>query len=208
MTKVDIKEHWESVYRTTNSDAVSWFSPHLDTSLQLLELAGLSPSSRVIDIGAGASTLIDDLLDRGLTNITAVDIASTSLDMARRRLGHRAERARWISADVTELTLPAGSIDIWHDRATLHFLIDAKAVQRYVHLATESIAPGGHAVIGCFAADGPERCSGLPVTRRDPEDIAALFGTSFTLVQSRREIHRTPSGSAQSFAFALLRKIA
>ncbi|WP_116809180.1 class I SAM-dependent methyltransferase [Steroidobacter cummioxidans] len=201
------QDHWESVYRTKRSNAVSWFSPHLGTSMQLLELAGLSPQSRVIDIGAGASTLVDDLLDRGLTHITAVDIAENSLEIARARLGPRAESVQWIVADVTKLTLPAASIDLWHDRATLHFLIDAEAVRHYVRLATESIAAGGHAVIGGFAADGPERCSNLPVARRDPEDIAALFGNSFTLVQSRREIHRTPSGSSQPFAFALLRKV-
>lgn len=202
----DSKDHWESVYRTKHSNAVSWFSPHLGTSMQLLELAGLSPQSRVIDIGAGASTLVDDLLDRGLTHITAVDIAQNSLDIARARLGPRAASVQWIVADVTKLTLPAASIDLWHDRATLHFLVDPEAAQSYVRLATESIAPGGHAVIGCFAADGPERCSNLPIARRDPAELAALFGSSFTLVQSRREIHCTPSGSSQPFAFALLRR--
>lgn len=207
MTDAAGKDHWESVYRTTNSDSVSWFSPHLGASLELLELAGLSSESRVIDIGAGASTLVDDLLDRGLTDITAVDIAESSLAAARARLGPRAASVRWLVGDVTKLTLPSESIDIWHDRAALHFLIDADAVRSYVRLAMTSIVSGGHAVIGCFAADGPERCSGLPVARRDPEDIATLFGSSFALVQSRREIHRTPSGSTQPFAFALLRKV-
>lgn len=207
MTASDTKDHWESVYRTKSADAVSWFSAHLGTSLELLKLAGLGRESRVIDIGAGASTLIDDLLDYGVKSLTAVDISEASLEVARSRLGARAGRVHWIASDVTQLVLPADSIDIWHDRAALHFLVDAEAVRRYVSLAEGAIALGGHAVIGCFAADGPERCSGLPVARRDPRDIAALFASRFKLIESRRETHLTPWGAPQRFAFALLRKV-
>lgn len=201
-----MQNHWESVYRTKPSDAVSWYAPHLSTSLELLRKAGLSARTRVVDIGAGAATLIDDLLDLGVEDIIAVDISAAALAVARERLGERGGRVRWIVEDVTRLTLPPRSIDIWHDRAALHFLVDPEAVRRYVSIATEALAPGGHAVIGGFAADGPEKCSGLPVSRRDPEQIAALFAPHFEMIEGRRETHTTPRGSPQRFAFALLRK--
>jgi threonine dehydrogenase-like Zn-dependent dehydrogenase len=207
MTTSKLKDHWESVYRTKQAGEVSWFAPHLRTSIELLQAAGLNAGTRVIDIGAGASTLIDDVLDLGIRRVIAVDLSEAALRIARDRLGRRGEIVRWVVEDVTRLTLPANSIDIWHDRAALHFLVDEAAVRRYVSLATEAIAPGGHAVIGGFAADGPEKCSGLPVVRREPEDVEALFRRSFELVQARHEIHQTPWGSPQRFSFALLRKV-
>ena len=198
--------HWDSVYTSKQPERVSWFQPHLSLSLQLLERAGLSHSTRIIDIGAGTSTLIDDLLARDVQAVTALDICAAALQVTRDRLGERAGRVRWIVSDVTELDLPPSSIDIWHDRATLHFLTDPRDVDAYVQVASRVIAPGGHAVIGGFASDGPEQCSLLPVVRRDPEQIAALFAKEFALVEARRETHTTPGGSLQRFAYALLRK--
>jgi SAM-dependent methyltransferase len=200
------RPHWEKVYTTRAAEHVSWYRPHLEISFELLVKAGLNPHSRVIDVGGGASTLVDDLLDFGVRAVTVVDLSAQSLQIARRRLGEWARDVTWLAEDVTAMEIPAESFDLWHDRAALHFLVTPEAPQAYVRAAAHAIAPGGHAVIGGFAADGPERCSGLPVARRDPADIAALFGERFSLVETRREVHRTPAGASQSFAYALLRK--
>jgi SAM-dependent methyltransferase len=199
-------DHWQNVYQSRSPGALSWFRPHLDVSLELLNLAGLNEKSRVIDIGAGASTLVDDLLDRGVRDIAAFDLSQASLDIAKRRLGARAQKVRWIVGDAARHTFERDAFDIWHDRAALHFLVDPDDASAYAANAACAVASGGHAIIGCFAADGPERCSGLPVTRRDPEDIQALFQRNFTLITSRREQHITPSGVSQPFAYALLKK--
>lgn len=198
--------HWQAVYLTKDPGRVSWYRPHLQTSLELLKRGGLHPGSRVIDVGAGASTLVDDLLALGVVHITALDISEASLEVTRGRLGPLASKVHWIAGDIADATFEPGGFDLWHDRAALHFL-DAKAADAYVDRAARAMVPGGHAVIGCFAADGPERCSGLPVTRRDPHDIARLFGTRFALVESRFEQHSTPWGSAQAFAYALLKRV-
>jgi len=203
-TKAD---HWQSLYQSKSASAVSWFRPHLDVSLELLNLAGLNEKSRVIDIGAGASTLVDDLLDRGVRDIAAFDLSAASLDIAKRRLGARAQKVRWIVGDAVRYSFERESFDIWHDRAALHFLVDPNDASAYAASAAFAVAQGGHAIIGGFASDGPEKCSGLPVTRRDPEDIQKLFQRNFTLVTSRREQHITPSGVPQSFAYALLKKV-
>lgn len=200
------RQHWDGAYQAKAADQVSWYGAHLDVSFQLLVEAGLGPHSRIVDVGGGASTLVDDLLDFGVEAMTVVDLSPASLEIARHRLGARAERVAWLVGDVTRLDLPDEGFDLWHDRAALHFLTEPEAAHAYVRTATRAIAPGGHAVIGGFAADGPERCSGLPVMRRDPVDIASLFADSFSLVDSRREVHSTPAGVHQRFAYALLRK--
>jgi len=198
--------HWENVYSTRAPDAVSWYRPHLETSLELLELAGLAEGSRIIDVGGGASTLVDDLLDRGLRSITVLDISAAALDVSRRRLGPKAAEVRWLASDVTAAELPEGGFDLWHDRAVLHFLTDPHDAALYAAQAARAIRPGGHAVIAGFAPDGPEKCSGLPVVRRSAQEIAALLGPSFTLLDERAERHVTPAGGVQSFAYALLRR--
>jgi uncharacterized UPF0146 family protein len=203
----DRARHWESIYRSKQPNEVSWFKPHLQVSLELLAQAGLSARSRVIDVGAGASTLVDDLVALGVTDLTALDVSSAALAAVRERLGSKAQGVRWIVGDITTVELPASSIDLWHDRAALHFLIEPEAVRTYVGIALQTIVPGGHAVIGGFAADGPERCSGLPVVRRNPEQIAELFGSRAVMVDARHEVHLTPSGVMQRFAYALLRKL-
>ena len=198
--------HWQNVYRTKRPDSVSWYQPHLQLSLQLLTEAGLTASSRLIDVGGGASTLVDDLLERGLCNVSVLDVSDEALSLARRRLGERGKLVRWYVGDVLELALPPEGFDFWHDRAVLHFLSDPEDAARYVQNAARTLTAGGHAVIAGFAPEGPERCSGLQVARRSAEDIAALFAPAFTLVQQRTERHRTPSGLEQSFVYALLQR--
>jgi SAM-dependent methyltransferase len=200
----DRQTHWQKIYQTKAADAVSWYRRHLDVSLEMLELAGLSADSQVIDIGGGASTLVDDLLDRGLGHVHILDVSEEALAIARRRLGDRAREVHWYVTDILRAVLPAGGFDLWHDRAVFHFLTDPTEAARYAQIAAELVSVGGHAVIGGFAPDGPEECSGLPVARRSAEDIAAIFAPAFSLVQKRTEWHRTPAGAEQSFAYALL----
>lgn len=198
--------HWKDVYRSKASDRVSWYRPHLDLSLELLAKAGVGPQSRLIDVGAGAATLVDDLLARGLTDITVLDLSEEALTTARQRLGSRASTVRWLCADLLTADLPAAGFDFWHDRAVLHFLTTPEAAGRYAAQAANAIAPGGQAIIGGFAPDGPERCSGLEVARRSAADIAALLGDAFELVEQRHEHHTTPGGATQAFAWARLRR--
>ena len=202
----DRRSHWQRVYQTKDAETVSWYRPQLDTSLELLELAGLSPESRLIDVGAGASTLVDDLLVRGLRDITVLDISAEALAVSRQRLAERASGVTWLTADLLSAALPASGFDLWHDRAVSHFLTDASDVARYAQQAAAAVRTAGHAVIAGFAPDGPERCSGLPVARRSARDIAAMLGQAFELVDERRERHLTPGGVPQSFAYALLRR--
>ena len=202
----DRQAHWQQVYRTKATDAVSWYRPHLEVSLQLLEEAGLSAESRLIDVGGGASTLVDDLLARGLRDITVLDVSAQALALARQRLGDRQADVTWLTGDVLEAALPGQAYDIWHDRAVFHFLTDPVDAARYANQAAGAVRAGGHAVIGGFAPDGPERCSGLPVARRSAEGIAALLAPAFRLLAQRAETHVTPGGSAQKFVYALLRR--
>lgn len=199
--------HWESIYATRPAQGVSWYRPHLDVSLALLHRAGLSGASRLIDIGGGASTLVDDLLDVGLTEPTVLDLSPAALAISRERLGERVARVRWLAADLLQVDLPSGAYDLWHDRAVLHFLTTAEQTSRYAAQASHAIAVGGHAVIGGFAPDGPERCSGLTVARRSPDEIASVLGPTFQLVDTSHEHHLTPSGNEQAFAWALLRRV-
>ena len=202
----DRQTHWQKVYQTRPVDAVSWYRPHLDVSLELLDQAGLSVGSRLLDVGGGASTLVDDLLARGLRDITVLDVSDAGLEIARRRLGDRERQVHWIAADVLRAEFPTGAFDFWHDRAVLHFLTDPSDAARYAAQAALAVRTGGHAVIGGFAPDGPERCSGLPVARRSAGDIAAILAPAFHLVTARAEKHVTPGGTEQSFAYALLRR--
>lgn len=198
--------HWQNVYLTKPVDTVSWYRPHLDVSLELLELAGVTSDSRLIDVGGGASTLVDDLLDRGMRHLTILDVSPQALAIARRRIGPRESKVAWVASDVLAASLPPGGFDVWHDRAVFHFLTDPADAARYAEQAAAAVRRGGHAIIGGFAPDGPERCSGLPVARRSAEDIAALFAPSFRLVTKRAERHTTPAGNEQSFAYALLQR--
>lgn len=202
----DRRVHWQKIYRTKSADSLSWYRPHLELSLELLTRSGASADSRVIDVGGGASTLVDDLLERGFRELSVLDVSGEALAVAQRRLGDRAKAVQWYLGDVLELALPPGGFDFWHDRAVLHFLTDPADASRYALTAANAVTIGGYALIAGFAPDGPERCSGLPVVRRSMEDVAALFAPAFALIEMRAERHRTPGGLEQSFAYALLRR--
>lgn len=202
---MDRKTHWEDVYERKASTEVSWFQPRPQTSLELFDRAGISAAARVIDVGGGASRLVDHLIDRGFEHVTVLDISARALELTRRRLGERAGRVTWVEADITEAELP-GPYDLWHDRAVFHFLVDAADREAYATRLERALAPGGHVVVATFAEDGPERCSGLPVVRYAPEALRQALSGSLELVETRREMHRTPAGKQQSFVYCLFRR--
>lgn len=202
---MDDRKHWDAVYTTKSPENVSWFRPHLERSLAFLDAAKLPKTAAVIDVGGGASTLVDDLLDRGYSNVTVLDLSDAALEAARARLGKRGERVHWICADVTDARLPWGAYDFWHDRAVFHFLRDPVARSRYVEAVRKSLKPGGHIVVATFGPHGPEKCSGLEVLRFSPEALHAEFGPEFARLASATEIHTTPWGAEQEFVYCYCR---
>lgn len=205
-SSTELARFWDGVYAGKDSREVSWFAPHLDASLRLLDTAGLGPGSRLIDVGGGASTLVDDLLSRGMAALTVLDASTTALAVARQRLGPQAHKVEWIAADITTAELPRLAFDFWHDRAVLHFLTDPADARRYAVQAARAVVPGGTLVLSGFAPDGPERCSGQPVARRSAAEIEALFATDFRLLACHLETHLTPRGAAQAFLSVVLQK--
>ena len=204
-SSVESKEHWEQVYTTKAADSVSWFQERADSSLRLLQRTGASLSASIIDVGGGASTLIDDLLSNGYTNLTVLDISAQALSVAKNRLGSRASNIHWIEANITKTSLPAHSFDIWHDRAVFHFLTSAGDRAAYIQAVLKAVKPGGHVIIATFAEDGPTQCSGLPVMRYSAEDLRSEFGESFLLLHHEKELHHTPSGQIQQFVYCHFR---
>lgn len=202
------KEHWEHVYSTKAANSVSWFQEHADLSLQLIEATGVAPTAAIIDVGGGASTLVDDLLAKGFANITVLDLAGAGLKTAQERLGARADQVVWREADITKAELPAQAYDVWHDRAVFHFLTEPEDRRAYLRVLLHAVKPGGHVVIATFAEDGPLQCSGLPVRRYSAEELLAELGEAFTLVAQRKEAHRTPAGAIQRFTYCYCRKAA
>jgi SAM-dependent methyltransferase len=199
------KRHWEDVYGKKAPDQVSWYRPHLDRSLQFIEESRIPKGAAIIDVGGGTSTLVDDLLERGYSNLTVLDISKKAIVSAKDHLGPRAASVTWIEADITLVDLPEHRYDFWHDRAVFHFLLDAPARRRYVAAARNAVSPGGHIVVATFGPSGPERCSGLEVMRYRPEEIHAEFGHAFKKVGSSSEVHKTPWGNEQEFVYCYCR---
>ena len=204
---MDRKAHWNQIYATRPLEQVGWYQPHNLRTLALIDRLDIPPSSQVIDVGGGAATLVDDLLARGFTNVTVLDVSDAALRLAQTRLGTRADSVTWLTADITQVTLPREIYDLWLDRAVFHFLVDADDRQRYVEVVKHAQKPGGTAIIATFALDGPSSCSGLPVARYDAAELREAFGTAFTLVTEGREMHVTPSGAEQAFTYAVLRYV-
>ena len=198
------RAHWERVYLTKGENEVSWFQDNAAASLELIELAGATPGAAVIDIGGGASRLVDDLLARGFERVTVLDLSEAALSTARTRLGEAAAKVEWVAADVT-LWEPRHGYDVWHDRAAFHFLTEPADRAAYVDRLRRSLRPGGHAIIATFAPDGPERCSGLSVMRYDAESLRRILGGEFALIDHRRHEHVTPWGAMQRFQFSVFR---
>ncbi|WP_306476157.1 class I SAM-dependent methyltransferase [Methyloversatilis sp.] len=202
------KHHWEDVYARKAPDSVSWFQPHAQHSLDLIARTGLMRDAAIIDVGGGASTLVDDLLARGYHDLTVLDLSAAALDAAQARLGDEARRVSWVEADITEVDLPAQRYDLWHDRAVFHFLTDAAQRQAYVEQVLRAVKPGGHVIVATFAEDGPDRCSGLPVMRYGADALHAEFGAPFELLEHSRETHHTPGGAVQQFVYCYCRRSA
>jgi trans-aconitate methyltransferase len=201
------KAHWEHIYETKAENELSWFQERPVVSLDLIRATGVNPGAEIIDIGGGESRLVDALLNEGFGALTVLDVSEKALAAAKARLGPRSAKVAWIAADVTAWK-PSKSYDLWHDRAAFHFLTEADDRQAYAECVTKAVRPGGHVIIGTFAPDGPERCSGLPVMRHDAASIGAILGDKFALVESRRDDHVTPAGATQRFQFSLLRRAA
>jgi SAM-dependent methyltransferase len=202
---MDDKQHWEGVYGQKAPDEVSWYRPHLERSLRFIEEARIPKDAAIIDVGGGTSTLVDDLLDRGYSKLTVLDISKKAIISAKDRLGPRAASVTWIEADITSVNLPEHGFDFWHDRAVFHFLLDTAARGRYVAAVRHAVKPGGHIVVATFGPSGPERCSGLEVMRYRPEEIHAEFGHTFQKVGSSSEVHKTPWGKEQEFVYCYCR---
>jgi SAM-dependent methyltransferase len=205
MSGPDRSEHWEGVYRTKGEREVSWFQETPAISLQLIRAAGATPHSAIVDIGGGASRLVDALVDGGYEALTVLDLSESALAAAKARLGASAAQVTWIVADVVGWK-PRQRYDVWHDRAAFHFLTDAADRTAYAACLGEALRPGGHAIMATFALDGPERCSGLPVVRYDATSLGEVLGDAFSLVETRRHDHRTPMGSTQRFQFSVFRR--
>lgn len=202
------KSHWENVYSSKPSDRVSWFQPHAEQSMRLIRATGLGPSASIIDVGGGTSTLVDDLLADGYSNLSVLDLSGAALVVAKARLQAHAAKVQWLEADITTAALPSHAYDVWHDRAVFHFLTRQSERQAYVEAVLRAVKPGGHVIVATFADDGPTQCSGLPVMRYSADALHAEFGAPFTLAAHEREEHLTPSGAVQKFVYCYCRKTA
>lgn len=197
--------HWNSIYEAKGDREVSWFELKPAISLELIKRHANPAKSSLVDIGGGASRLVDGLLAEGMRDIGVLDLSATALDVSRARLGPAADNVEWIVADVTSWQ-PNRTYDFWHDRAAFHFLTGQAERAAYIERLNAAVRPGGHAVIATFAANGPTHCSGLEVQRYDPEDLADLLGASFELIEDQRCEHTTPWGSKQAFQFSVLQR--
>jgi len=201
VNEMDAQAHWERVYGTKTPNEMSWFRPHLETSLFLIERIAGHRSASIIDVGGGESTLVDDLTCRGYRDVTVLDISRTAIEHAKRRLGSASQQVAWLVADITDARLPMHSYDVWHDRAVFHFLTEPTQRLAYVRQVSSAVKPGGHVIVGAFGPEGPSKCSGLDVIRYDADSLHAEFGARFRLMQISKELHHTPFGTTQQFLY-------
>src|SRR5262245_13120428 len=200
------RDHWSRIYQSKRADEVSWYRPHLEQSLDLIAHTGIGRDAAIIDVGGGASTLVDDLLERGFRNITVADISAEALEVAKRRLGARADRVTWLSGDIATLNLRPESFDLWHDRAVFHFLTDEAQRKAYLEQVCRAVRKNGFVIVATFGPEGPEKCSGLPVVRYSSDGLHAAFGAAFRMLEHREETHQTPAGAEQEFVYCLCAK--
>lgn len=199
------KHHWETIH-ATKGDAVSWYQPVSTESMRLIRACGLAPGAAVLDVGAGASVLVDELLAAG-HRPTLLEIAEAAFARVQERLGDRAQQVGFIVGDITATDLPEAAYDLWHDRAVFHFLTEPDQRKAYVKALRRALKPGGFVVLAAFAPDGPEKCSGLPVCQYDAQGFAEQLGEGFVLLESTREMHPTPFGATQAFQYARFRRL-
>ena len=203
MSEPDRFQHWDSVYRTRESDTFSWFQAEPTVTLELVELLGIPHDAAIVDVGGGASRLVDRLLAADYTDVTVLDLSPAALAVSQARLGDATD-VEWIAEDLLTWE-PARRYDLWHDRAVLHFL-SGEDVANYRALLERSVAPGGCVILGTFAPDGPEQCSGLPITRYSAADLVHFLAPTFAVIEERHELHTTPSGTTQSFAWVAAKR--
>lgn len=203
---MNFKVHWEQVYATKKPEQMGWYEPHLTSSLALITQTGLSKAARIIDVGGGASTLTDDLLNDGFTHITVVDLSSAALTLAKSRLKERAKQVKWLAGDITQLSLPKSYYDVWHDRAVFHFLTTREDRRKYIDALHHALKPAAYIVMATFSPEAPPTCSGLTVVRYSPAQLHDELGKDWILEGHRRELHMTPSGVAQQYIYCRFRR--
>jgi 2-polyprenyl-3-methyl-5-hydroxy-6-metoxy-1,4-benzoquinol methylase len=204
---MDQKKHWETIYQTKDVHTVSWFQQEARESLDLITRFAPDHAAPIIDVGGGASVLVDDLLGAGYTDVSVLDVSEAGIEISKHRLGAAAAQVKWIVADVREAPLSESAYAVWHDRAVFHFLTDPADRQAYVAQVQRAVLPGGYVLVATFAEDGPAMCSGLPVVRYSAQSLHSEFGPSFRVVTSVHEEHHTPSGREQSFLYCLCRRV-
>jgi len=200
----EAKEHWESIYQTKKPNEVSWYQEKPTTSLNLIAEVGLGKNAGIIDIGAGDSKLVDNLLALGFRNITVLDVSSVALEKAKKRLGNRADAVKWIVSDLREFET-SDRYDIWHDRAVLHFLTREEDINKYVEVVRRLLKTNGYLILSTFSENGPKRCSGLDIKQYSEDSIKELF-SDFKHLKSFEEEHLTPWGASQIFMYIIFRK--
>ena len=198
--------HWDEIYSNKLSDKVGWYTPHLITPLNWIEGLNFEPDEAIIDVGGGASTLVDDLLEKGHKNITILDLSKRAIQLTQERLGNISSLVTWLQGDVTRLEFPNQYYRLWHDRAVFHFLTEPEIRQRYKDALIEALQIDGFFIIGTFAPEAPPQCSGLPVQRYNSQSLSKLFGNEFELRLSQYESHFTPSGLEQAYVYCLFQR--
>ena len=198
--KFDRKTHWQHIYQDKKALEVSWYQETPELSLTLINDAQIASNEPIIDVGGGASVLVDHLIDRGFTNLAVLDISGNALLSAKNRLGESAKHIDWFEADITEFSAPH-RFSLWHDRAVFHFLTDPSDRKRYIRTLKKSLRPGGHLIIAAFSIGGPDKCSGLEIVQYNAEKLLAELGDGFDLREERHEIHLTPTNKQQKFGY-------
>ena len=202
------KKHWNRIYSSQPVNGLGWYRPHLETPLAWIEALNLDSREPIIDVGGGASTLVDDLLTRGHENLTVLDLSRSAIQVAQKRLGDASKAVTWLVGDIIQIELPCQHYSLWHDRAVFHFLIETKSQQKYKQALLHSVKAGGHFVIGTFTPEAPPQCSGLPVQRYDAASLVQTFADEFELRHHRNELHTTPGGVKQSYVYCLFQRTA
>lgn len=201
-------EHWEEIYTTRATNSVGWYAPHLETSLKWIEELKLAAETPIIDVGGGASTLVDDLLASGHRKLTVLDLSARAIHLTKERLGKKASSVTWLHGDVTETELSPQHYGLWHDRAVFHFLIEPEMQRKYRDVILKALRKGSYFIIGTFTTGAPSKCSGLPVQPYTQELLIKTFGNEFELKRHQNELHKTPSGIEQAYVYCLFQKTA